>query len=83
MDGADVGVVQGRERLGLVHEALPGFFVPGQLWVEKLECNGAAKLRVLGSVQDTHSSTTQFFQDSEVRYCRTDHKIPRSSKKGE
>ena len=63
VNGADVGVVQGRRGARFALEALEGLRVPGQIWGQKFQRHKAAQLGVLGFVHYAHASATEFFDN--------------------
>ncbi len=64
VDGADVGIVEDRGRLGLVDEALAGLVVVGQLEGQELEGHGAPQLDVVGLVDDAHAAAADLAEDT-------------------
>src|SRR5262245_23726891 len=56
VDGADVGVVQGRCGASLAPESLEGLRVVGQPLGQELEGNATAQAIVLGLVDHSHSA---------------------------
>ena len=67
VNGADVGVVQGRGGARFPAEAFQRLGVSGYIIGQKLECDEAAKGGVLGFVNHTHAAATQFFDDAVMR----------------
>jgi len=66
VDGADVGVVQGRSGLGLPPEAFLSLVVGEQPLGQELESHVAAEAGVLGLVDDTHAPAAELLQDAVV-----------------
>jgi hypothetical protein len=62
VDGADVGMVQGRRRLGFPLEPAQGLRVAGQFFRKKLEGHVTAELNVFRFVDHTHAPATDFAQ---------------------
>ena len=75
VNGADVRMIQGRRGLGFALKAAECLWVFGYLFGQKLEGHEAAELHILGLVDDTHSATTEFFDDAVVRDCGADERI--------
>jgi len=73
VDGADVRVLEGRRRLGLLDEAPPRLGVFGQLRRQELEGDGALQASVLGPEDHTHAARTQLLDDPVVRDRPADH----------
>ena len=63
VDGANVGVVEGRCRLGFLEKPLLGHFVAGQVRREELDGDLALQPRVLGRVDDPHPTCAKLSQD--------------------
>ena len=63
VDGADVGVVQRRGRLGFLQEPLLGRLVAGQVRREELDGDLALEAGVLGRVDDPHAAVAEFGAD--------------------
>jgi len=73
VDGADVGMVQGRCRPRLSPESLQDLRIARyQVW-QKFQRDEAAKLCVLCFVHHAHSTAPQFLQDAVVRDGFADH----------
>jgi hypothetical protein len=64
VDGADVGVVQGRGGTGFAAEPIQNGEMAADLIGQKLERNETAEARVLGFVDHAHSPAAQLFDDS-------------------
>jgi hypothetical protein len=73
IDGADVGMVQGRSRLGFTLESLQRVAVSRQLFGQELQGNGAPEAGVLGLVDHTHAAPAELLQDPVVRHGLPDH----------
>ena len=72
-DHADVGVVQGRRGLCLALETGQSLRVLGDFIGQEFQGDEAMQLHVFGFVDDTHPSTTKFFDDAIVRDGLADH----------
>ena len=55
-DGADMGVTQGRQRLGFPLEPLPAFGILGEVLGQDLDGDGAIKTGVAGSIDFAHAA---------------------------
>jgi hypothetical protein len=64
VDGADVGVVEGRGGAGFAAEAFEGERVTREIFGEKFQGDEAAEVSVFGFVDDTHASAAEFFEDA-------------------
>ena len=73
VDGADVGMVEGRCRLRLALESLERVPVPGHLFREELQRDGALEPGVFRLVDDTHPPAAELFQNPVVRNGLADH----------
>ena len=62
VDGADVGVIEGRGATGLTKETFQRVLIPGKLLGEKLQGHVPAELGVFGLVHHTHASSAEFLQ---------------------
>ena len=69
---ADVWMVQRRCGTGFAAEAFQCLRVVGYVLGQKLQRNEAAKLSVLGLVDDAHSAAPEFLDDAVVRDDLTD-----------
>jgi hypothetical protein len=67
IDGGDVGMIEGGENLGFALEAGEALRVGGHGLRENLDSDLAAELRVLRTVDLTHTTFTQLGEDSEMR----------------
>jgi len=72
VNGTDVGVVQRGGGFGFALEAFANFFVRDQVGCQELQSDGAVELRVLGFVDDTHPTFTEFLGDLVVGDGLTD-----------
>jgi hypothetical protein len=75
VDGADVGVVQGRGGSFLALESLSGPRFVESPFGEELQRHRAAQPRVLGRVDNPHASTAQFLTDTVVRNRLAGHAL--------
>ncbi len=73
VDGADVGMVEGRGRLGLAAKALQDLAVLGDVFREEFQSDEAIEPGVFGLVNHTHAATTQLFNNAVVRDGLADH----------
>jgi hypothetical protein len=64
VDGADVGMIQGRGGLGLPHESILDLGDMGQLRRQELEGHGPLETGVLGLVDDPHPPAAELLDDS-------------------
>ena len=72
-DGADVGVIGRRSCSGLAAEMFQYLRISSQLFRQDSECHKAAKLEVLGLVNQVHASTPEFLEDRVVGDDLIDH----------
>ena len=66
IDRTDVGMIDGRGRLGLTLEALKRKWIAGHLFRKELQCNFALELQVFCAIDDAHAAATQFLEDAIV-----------------
>ena len=64
VDGADVGMVESGGGAGFTAETFQGLRVLRDVVGKKLQGDKAAKLGVLGLVDDTHAAAAEFFDDA-------------------
>jgi len=67
VDGADIGVVQGRGRLGFPAKAGQRLLIAGKFIGKKLQGHEAAQAGIFGFVHDSHSTVAELFGDPIVR----------------
>ncbi len=67
VDGDDVGVVQGRGSLGLLHEAALALGVGDLLRRQDLDGDEAVQVRVAGLVDHAHPALAELLEDLVVR----------------
>ena len=67
MDGADVGMIQGRSGLRFTLKAGQCLSVAGHFIGQELESNKTMQSRVLRLVDNAHPAATEFFKDAVVR----------------
>jgi hypothetical protein len=67
VDGANVGVIEGRYTSCFTAKTFEGMWVPGCALRQELQSDKPAKLNVLGFVDYTHATAPQFFQDTVAR----------------
>ena len=88
VDGADIGMIQGRSSTSFAAKPLQSLGVVGNLIGKEFEGNGAAKVGVLGPVDDTHPATAELVDDAVMRDRLADHRgailgrVPRQVKRG-
>ena len=75
VDGADVGVIQGRGGTGFAAETFERLRVVGEFVGQKLQGYEAAKLVVFGLVDHAHPAPAQLVDNAVVRDGLTDHGI--------
>ena len=73
LDGADIGVVQRRRRLGFAHETGLFLFTGELVDGRELQRNRATQLGVLGFVGHTHPAFTELGDDFVVADSLADH----------
>ena len=74
VDGADVGMVQGRSGLGFALETVERLAILGQVFGQELQRDEAAQGCVFGFVDDTHPAAAQLFDNAVVRDGFADHR---------
>jgi hypothetical protein len=78
VNGADIGVVQGRCGLRFALKAGEGLGIAGNVIGQELEGYEAMQASVFGFVDNTHATAAQLFDDAVVRDGLTDHWFSRS-----
>src|SRR5713101_4368211 len=73
MDGADIGMIECRRRLGLALEAGQGLRVFGDVIGQKLQGHKSVEGHVLGLVDHAHAAAAQLLDDPVVRDGLADH----------
>jgi hypothetical protein len=73
VDGANVGVIQGRGRTRFTAETLQGLRILSNIIGQKLEGNEAAKFGVFRLINHAHATTAEFLHNAVVRDGLTDH----------
>ena len=73
VDGADVGMIQGRGGASFAAETFQGLRVSRNIVRQEFESDEAAKFGVLGLVDHTHAAATEFLDDAVVRDGLADH----------
>ncbi len=63
VEGADVGVIEGRDQPRLAQEALAGFGAAAPAGGEELQRDGALEALVAGQIDDSHASRAEAAQD--------------------
>jgi hypothetical protein len=66
VDGADIGMIQGRCRLCFALEAAEGLRIFGHIFWKELQRDEAVQARVFSFVDYAHPSAAQHFNDSVV-----------------
>ena len=61
MDGANIGMVQRGGGFGFATEAAQGLRIPGEIVREKFQSDEAVEARILSLINDTHTTTADFF----------------------
>ena len=74
IDGADVGMIQGRGGLGFALEAAERLRVFGYIVGKELESDKAAELYVLSLVDHAHPATAELFYNAVMRDGFADHR---------
>ena len=72
VDGADIGMVQGRSRARLALKALEQLAVLGHFGRKKFQRHAAAKLRILGFVHHAHSACADLLDNLVMRKSLSD-----------
>ena len=67
VDGADVGMVEGRSRTRLPAKAFQGLRVFGNIVRQELQSDEASEFGVLGLIDHTHPAAAQLLDDAVVR----------------
>jgi hypothetical protein len=75
VDGADVGMVQGRSGASFPLKTIKGLTILGEFFRKKFEGDEASELDVLGAVDDAHAAAAQLFDDAVVRDGLADHLV--------
>src|SRR5258708_17773142 len=75
MDGADIGMIQGRRGASFALETLHGGGIPGQFFRQELQSDAASEFDVFGLVNYTHTAAAQDLQDSIMRDLLTDQDL--------
>jgi len=75
VDGDDVGVVHGRQRLGLPLKPLQSFGIAGHFFRQYFDRHFAPQLGVLGAVNLTHTAFAEFGGDTKMREGFTNHEV--------
>ena len=76
VDGADVGMIQGRRRAGFAPEAFQGLRVVREFVGKKFQGNETPELGVFSFVNHAHPATAQLVHDAIVRDGLSDHVCP-------
>ena len=74
VDGANVGMIQGRGRLGFALKAAEGLRIFGYVVGQELQGHEPAELHILSLVNDTHAAAAEFFKDAIVGDCPADER---------
>ena len=77
VNGADVGMVQGRGGLRLALKTTERLLVLGDIIGQKLEGDKTAQLEVFGLVDDAHAPTAELFQNAIVGNRLAEHRSSR------
>ncbi len=73
VDGADVGMIEGRRGLGLALETSQRLRFAGHLVGQEFQRNEAVQAGVLGFVDNAHATAAKLFQDGVMRDFLADH----------
>ncbi len=73
VNGADVGMVQGRGGAGLAAKAFERLRVVGKFVRQEFERDEAAELQIFGLVDDAHPTATESFEDTVMRDGPANH----------
>ena len=73
VDGAYIGMVQGRCGFRLSHESFPGVRFMGHSVGQKFECDMTVETLIQGFVYLTHATATEPFENAKVRNGLADH----------
>ncbi len=73
MNGANVRVIQRRGSLRLALEASERLRILGHRIRKEFQRDEAMQLRVLGLIDNAHTTAAKFFDDAVVRYGLADH----------
>jgi hypothetical protein len=64
-----------RDSLGFSPKPFAGFYVRRQVWVEELEGHFAVQCRILGAIDDRHTTLTYLFDYFVATYAPSDIRI--------
>ena len=73
VDGADVGVIEGRGGLGLAFETKQRFLVVREIVGQEFEGNETVEFGVFGFIDDAHTTATEFFDNAIVSDGLAEH----------
>ena len=73
VDDRDVGMLERRGSLGLLHETLPAEFVGDDLRREQLESHFTVELDVPSSIDDAHTAAADLFENRVMGQRPTNH----------
>ena len=73
MYGADIWVIQSGSGACFALKAFENLRIAKDVFGKKFQCDKAAKLRVLGFVDDTHPATAELFENAVLRNELTLH----------
>ena len=73
VNGADIGMIQGRRGSRFATESLQSLGIPGHFVRKELESDESSKFGVFCLVDDTHPTTPKFFDDPVVRDGLANH----------
>jgi hypothetical protein len=77
VNGADVGVVEGRGRTGLAPEPLESLIVSGKSFWQEFEGNEPPELSIFSLENYTHPAAAQLLENAVMGNCLADHGKPR------
>ena len=75
VDGANVGMIQGRSRLRFAAETTESLRVLCEFFGKKFQSYGSAEASVFGFVDDAHAATAELFDDTVVGNRRTKKRV--------
>jgi hypothetical protein len=73
VNGADVGVIEGRGGLGFALKAGKGLRIAGDIFRKKLESDETMEMGVLSLVNDAHATATKLVDDAVMRDGLANH----------
>ena len=80
VNGANVGMVQGRSGARLATETFQGLRILRDLVRQELERDEATQVRILGLVHHAHTAAAELADDTVMRDRRIDHALKRKAR---